>query len=317
MVFTDSDLMIYLIAGGITAIIAFVVILAVLSIRGNSSKVTYDEQLRDLLSDDQEAFQTKITPITRWNNYWGKLFKEAGFARYDTENSTAGRDVLLIGFILATVVAVIFQNFIVGPIIAAVLIGVTAALMRFRSARKADDVNDQLPGFLFALSANIQAGETPERAMLKVVDNMPSPLYDDLILVKNRILANSTFKDALQELSQKTASRDLKFLCACMIQAQASGTNLEDQIKTIQKVLEARRKLSDELNKAVRSAMPAIWVSSVVIPVAFLFTYFADPAAQAFWFVDPISWIAIGAVVVLYAVGVFLSKKLIDSIRNL
>lgn len=313
----NAQLFAFLISGGVALLVGMIATIGVFAIQKNNKNSAYDRQLAELMSSDINDDRPKRNLITRWNTYWGEIFRGMGWAKYSDPNNSAGRDVLLIGGFAALLTGLFLQNFIAGFAIGGIVIYIMSVFFKSKNNKDGDKLNAQLPGFLFALKANVQANETPERAVLKVVDNMPSPLYEDLLIVKNRILANSSFKDALEELSHKTASRDLKFLCACMIQASGTGTNLENQITVIQKVLEDRRKVSDELSKAVRSATPAIWVASVVLPAVFLATLFMDPSAKDFWFVDPLSYAALALVLLLYGGGVFLSKRMVDGIKNL
>ena len=102
-----------------------------------------------------------------------------------------------------------------------------------------------------------------------------------------------------------------------MIQASASGANMVNQIDSIQKVLESRRQVSDEINRAVKAVQPAVWIASVTLPGLFLASYFTDSAAQNFWFVSPFSWIAIGAAVFLYVAGLMMVKQQVDKIKNM
>jgi Flp pilus assembly protein TadB len=314
----DGGLMLYLIAGGFTALIGIVAFFAYFSIRKNSSKLAYDQQLEDLLTDDNDPdAEQKPTIIERWNKYWATIAKESGIARYSGVENTAGRDIIVVSLVIGILSGVLIKNPLAGAVIAAAFMFTSSGIMKNLAGKKADSINAQLPGFLFALKANVQANETTEKAILKVIDGMPSPLYDEIVLVKHRLLANSSFADALRELADKTASRDLKFLCSCMIQASGAGANLEAQITTIQKVLKARSEVSDALNKAVKSVQPSMWVASIVIPLTFVATYFMDPNSRQFWFVNPFSWIALGAVGILWAAGIWLSKKLVDSIKNI
>lgn len=290
----------------------------VFSFKKGSADAAYDEQLAELLEDDNyESSDAKLGFSHKWNRHWGALFKEMGLARYNDANEKAGREVLIGAFVIAVLGSLIAQNLFIGPAIVAALLFGSSILLKSLGEKKAEKINDQLPGFLFALKANIQANETPERAIIKVIDAMPSPLYDDLVIVKNHIDANSSFKDALLDLSQKTASRDLKFLCACIIQAANSGSDLEDQIVIIQKVLEDRKKVSDKIAEASRSAAPAIWVASIAIPATFFIIFSADPNAASFWFINPVSWIALGVIITLWIVGIYLARKMVSNIKNL
>lgn len=313
----NNPFLVYIMAAGFALLIGLILVLGIFAVQRNSQRSAYDAQLEDLLDNELEEGKTKVTLVTRWNRYWAERFKGMGWAKYADDESKAGRDTLVIASVAALIISVVIRNPLAGVGITLAGLYIASMIMKGKADREADKINMQLPGFLFALKANVQANETPERAILKVVDNMPLPLYNDLVIVKQRILANSSFKDALQELSGKTTSRDLRFLCACMIQATGTGANLEDQLTVIQNVLEARRKVSDELSKAIRSATPAIWVASFVIPITFVVTYMMDTNASKFWFTDIISWAALGAVGILYLAGIWLSKKLVDNIKNL
>lgn len=313
----NNPILIYVIAAGFAILIGTIIFLGWFAIMRNNQRTAYDDQLKELIQNDNEETKKKVTIVTRWNRYWSDRFQLMGWAKYNEEGNLAGRDTFIAAIACFVVLSIVFRNPIAALALAAASLYVVGVFMKSKGDRQTDKINNQLPGFLFAMKANVQANETPERAILKVVDNMPSPLYEDLLIVKERILANSSFKEALEELSAKTASRDLKFLCACMIQAADTGSSLEKQITVIQKVLESRRKVSDEITRSIRSATPVIWVSSFVIPGSLIFSYISDPNARNFWFKQPLSWAALGAVIILYLAGVWLVKKLVDGIKNL
>lgn len=314
-----NQLMPYIIAAGITAVVAIVFYLVYSMMRSTDNKATYYDQLEHLLEDEYLSEEEVYSPniIDKWNNYWGKVAKDAGIGNYAERQNTAGRDVILLGVIVAIIIGILLQNILPGILIAVGGIFILSGMLRGFSNKKEELLNNQLPGFLFALKSNIAANETVEKAMIKVVDTMPSPLYEDLYIVKSRLQANSSFKDALKELKDKTTSRDLEFLVACMIQAVSNGENIEDQITTIQSVLEERQRVSQEITRSLKSVSPATWVASIAIPGSFLASYFMDGNAQNFWFVEPLSWIAFIAVGVLWVVGIWMSRKLASNIRNL
>lgn len=315
--FSGNGLVLVGIAFAFTLLIAFVLVMWARAMQNRGDK-SYEQQLKDLLEDDILGGEEKPDGlIDRWTRLWGELFDQMGWERYDDQPQKAGREVALGALVVAVLGSGVTLNLFIGPVLAVVLLFALYLVCKNIAVRKADAISDQLPGFLFALKANIQANETPERAVLKVINAMPSPLYDDLLIVRAHILSNSTFKEALEDLKLKTANRDLKFLASCMIQATASGANLEPQIETIQNVLEARREVSDEINKAARSASPAIWASSIAIPGAFIAIFFGDPNAASFWFVNPISWALLAVIAGLWGLGIFLSRRMVTSIRNI
>lgn len=312
----------YALAGIVTLLLLALGVLIHQMVKRNTETVNYEEQLQALIeSDYDDEFggnknNAKVNLTFKWNRYWGRIFKEAGISRYNSDNNTAGRDVLLLAVIAAIVLSIIFQNPIIGPLVSIAAVFAISFILKQRINQKSDKLNDQLPGFIHALKAQIQASNTNERSMLKVIEAMPSPLYDDLKIVRSKLHASAPFEEALEALSQRTSSRDLQFLAACMIQATSSGSNLEQQLDSIQKVLESRRKVSSEINKAVKSASPAMWVSSLAIPILFVVSYMQSAAAREFWFVNPVSYLVLIAVGVLYGASMFMVKNQVDKIKN-
>lgn len=318
--FAGNAVFLMMIAGGITVVVGFALFMAWVTFQKASEK-SYEQQLADLLEDELNIFgedHEKDTGLLgKWSKYWDTQFKELGWSRYNDNPLRAGREVMIAFGAFSVIGSAATLNFFIGPVLALLILFAVSYIIRIVTSKKSEKIGLQLPGFLFALKANIQANETPERAILKVIDAMPSPLYDDLVTVRNHILANSTFREALEDLSEKTSSRDLKFLAACMIQATSSGANLENQIVTIQKVLEQRQVITDEINKAAAAASPAMWAASIAIPATFLALFFGDPNAQNFWFVNPVSWALFALIIGLWITGILLSRRLVTKIRNM
>lgn len=309
----------YILALGLTALIMLLAVLIYYSIKRNKDQVSYDEQLEELLQDDftPDLSGTKVSLSKRWNTHWGGLFQDAGIGRYSVENNAAGRDMLLLGVGSGVVGTALTGNIIVGLLLPVAAIFAVSMIFKMKSNKKADSLNLQLPGFLASVKSSLHAADSNERAMLKSIDAMPSPLYDELQIVKHRLLANGTFSESLQELKETTTSRDLRFLSSCMIQASLSGANMIEQIDTIQNSLEERRRINDEIKKAERTVQPAILLSTLVIPGLFLGSYFMDATAREFWFVDILSWAAIGVTIGLYIIGMLLTRKQINKIRDM
>lgn len=310
-----------IIALSTASLISFIALIVYYRIANREGMIEYDKQLAELLyeeADDEEINKqpAKKSLITKWNEHWAEGFSILGLEKYGNGPNVAGRNVILVSFIICGILFVLMKNIFLSIFLTILLVYVFNFIIRNRKNKKAEEINAQLPGFLFAMKANIQANETPERSLLKIVDQMPKPLYDELYVVKQRILANSTFSSAITELETKTSSRDLKFLCACMKQAAESGANMEQQITVIQDVLVQRQKVTNEIQQAVSAASPAIWLASITIPAVFVITTLFDSNAKAFWFKEPISWAILAVVIMLYALGIWLSRKFVDNIKN-
>ena len=183
-----------------------------------------------------------------------------------------------------------------------------------RRIRKKEELfESQIPGFLSSLKSNIQANETPERALINAIDNTQRPLYDELIIAKQLIQAG-TFTSALGTLRKKTYNPTLKFLCSCIELAAQVGTNLESQIEIIEVMLENRSSLKRKLASAEADNKPLLYVSAGIIPFVFIFTYMMNEQAREFWFVNIWSYLVFFGVCIIYISAVYFANKLIDKV---
>ena len=279
------------------------------------------QTVESLLSQEME-FQhvdAKVTLRTRWDKFWGEAMKSAGVARYqeDDQKAKAGRHVLIAGVVIGVVMFFISKNIVLALVTPVMLLFVLAVVTRTKGNNQSGRIDALLPGFLSALKSQLNASTTPERALMRVSETMPSPLYEDLQIAHRRLEANDTFREALEELSRKTSSRQLQFMCACLIQSSLSGTNVTGQIERIQEVLVSYQKSKDETTRAVKSSRPVVMVATLALPVLFIFSYVSSPESPNFWFKDPISWAAIGIALVLYGIGLFRVKREADKVKNL
>lgn len=319
---SQNALIVYGIALGVGILVVLSLLFAIMKLRERSQSEKFDSQLQELIAGDSD--EDDLTHIDRgrnikerWILYWQKVGKTSGLARYEEKSNTASRDAIIFWFLITIIISVVFKNPIAGIAISTLGLYLLSVLAKGRYNKQSARIQDQLSGFLFALKANIQANETPVRAMLKVVDQMPDPLREDLIVVKQKLLANATFEESMRSLLEKTTSSELRFLATCLIQAAGTGANIESQLDTIQNILVQRKKAADELAKAIRSVQPAIYLCSVLIPGLFFGTWLISPTAKDFWFHTALSWVAFAMIVALYAVGMWLTRRMIEAIKNL
>lgn len=315
----NQTLLIVLVAVGISILIGFLMVFLLNFVNKKDKNKAYRELLDDVLvyDDEDDEIELRETWLQRWDKYWTERFKAVNTEKYSENPTIAGREAMFLSIGLGVVISLVVRNPIAGIFVAVVVLYILAISLKNIADKNAMKLDHQLPGFLAALKANVQANETPERAILKITDTMPSPLREELNIAKQSIQASNKFSDALLELKTRTKSKNLAFLCSCIIQANNSGANLEKQIGVIEEILRNRREINDSINREVRATTPAIWLSSLIIPGVFVLTLFMSPESREFWFKDPISWVALGGVIVLYLLGIWLTKRLTDAVRNL
>lgn len=303
------------------ALIGVVLVFAVVgliyyAVKPSSRASDFTDQVDQIIAGEEGEYK-EPSLIEKWVMFWGKELGRADFGKWEEDGTEAGRDMAIVAVATFLLGFAVTRNAIFAAALpAAILFGILT-FARGSGNRKNKEMMVQLPGMLFALKSSLQAGNTSERALMEIVDSMPSPLYEDLAVARSILSANGTFKDALDAMSANTTSRDLKFLCACMIQASESGASMVTQIDNIQKVIESRQEVAAKIDTAVKSVAPAMYLSGLVIPAMFIFSFFMDAAAKSFWFQSLMAWVCFIAVVILYLIGLLLTKNQVDKVRNI
>lgn len=292
-----------------------------------SKEEIYRKEIEAILEDDEIEYYARTTSkekssvFERWNTFWGESLKNKFPDRYIEDDSgkskNAGIEILVAMAIVSLLAFLLTRNAFASIGIAIGLTAILGFVLKYESKKKANKIGDQIVGFLYALKANIQAQESPESALIKVVDNVPSPLGDELMSVKHQILSNTPFKTALKDLKSRTQSEDLKSLCSYMIQSSLSGASIETQIDTIIETVKKKKEITDKIKEETRSSESQKYISAIIIPLMFIVVYVLEDSAREFWFVNPISWPILFVIIALCAIAFHFTNKKIETVKVL
>lgn len=305
-------------------LVVLIVVLIGRRAKERDPETKYQGQLEAILSGsdefDGEGYDEdsdgKKGLLGRWNETWGRNFSELS-SSFSGENSKGGTLAIVLWVAIISLVTIFIGNILAGLAIATLILAVLHIALKTRASRKDDQIRHQLTGFLFAMKANISASETPERALMKVIDTMPSPIYDQLLPAKNQILSNVGFADAMDDLRETTTSDDLRFLCSCMIQATTTGVSLEKQLDIILQAVEQKKRTTEEITQSTKAANLSMYGAGIIIPAGFIGIYLLDERAREYWFVDPTSWLALGVAALISFVGIRQARKFVAKVREL
>lgn len=256
----------------------------------------------------------KIPLYQRWNEYWEHSLTGT-VKRYDTIPNRAGTDVIILfALIFAITLAVSFNPFVALLVAIFGVFGLTRISVR-KSMKRLEKIREQIPGFLFSLKASLQAGATVESALIDVTEYMPSPIKEELEVARNSIMANTSFSESVQKMADESTSPELQFLAACMIQATKSGSGIISQIDNIQRVMQMRREVAQEIHQAVKKAMSTIVGAFVIIPGMFLFSLTQD--ASNYYFEHPMSYLTTGVAIIIFTGTMLKIRKSINDVKAL
>lgn len=295
---------------------------AILAIYRAANKPTRSEVLSSHISSiieseieaDDYDFDEEETKRKTWSQYWLSLYESTG--RTAEDEKTPGRVPIIIGILGFFIGFLVYPGDIIGGIVGGgVLPLIPFFWMRFEAGRRAKALDKQLPLLLNSLRSNLQGSLTPQAALLESVEEVPSPLGDELNKVKKDIEVNIPMWEALRRMSDRVESHDIKFMLSAIEIAIVEGSDLDKQLEVIQGIVRQRVRIRQRLEAAVAQVQPSLWISIFAIPASLLFSIYSSSSNKDFW----LSFIGILAVIVigmLYAIGLFISRLLVKNIEN-
>lgn len=275
-----------------------------------------DSAIVDALNYSSYEAKKNKSIDARFIEFWSKLLKPAGVVSPISDDSRNASKLVLIAAGLYLISFLFTFNLAVSTLAPAVFFVGVIIYCKMRINAIEAMINEQIPSFLSALKSNIQSNETPERALVSAINNTAEPLYGELRIVKS-LIETGTFETALSALRSRTKNEYLQFLCSCIELSNEVGSNLEEQIVTIETMISDRQALTRKTDSAVAENMPILYVTGVAIPFLFLFMYFTNEQVRSFWFHSLLSWVVFILIFVICGVGCFVGSKIIKSVRNM
>lgn len=312
----------------LTGIVMIPLLIAVFAVmRLKTKKSREDERTMRMLqnalassTDNQEhqvePEKVKKNPVLRMAHAFDSAMRGAEYISRDNPAQSFYKILAVINLAIMALVFVFTQALVFSiaiPVLLDVLIYIKAKSKVNKISRL---LNDQVPSFISTLKSNIQANQTPEKAIIAAVDNTSEPLYSEIKIVK-QLAETGSFNDAMRALRNKTNNATLQFLCSCVQLSAEVGSNLEEQLEVIEEIIIARKELDRKLDSAINENKPLLYVSFSIVPGLFIFTYLVNSTARQFWFHSFFSWVAFGAVVLIMLLASYLGNKFINKVKNM
>lgn len=302
----------------VTAIMATAVALTLAVMRtlqAPAKRQAFEQALASVMSSELDidtALNKDEEPSRNWFDYWRTLVARSG--RVVTDPQAPGRVAMGVAVFGIVFGFLVFPGGILG-MLAGPAVGLVALriVLGSEARKRVMAMEKQLPNLLSGLRANLQAGSTPQQAMLEVADDLPSPLGDEMRTLKRDLNVNVTLEIAMEDLAARVPSREMKFLVASVEIAVRSGADLDPQLETIQEIVQQRTRIRQKLRAAVAQVKPTQILAFGAVPLMF-FVSTRNPENTAYWFGPGLFLLIIAGA--LYGAGGYLIKFMVKGVEN-
>lgn len=260
-------------------------------------------------------------------SFWDRLFTpllgvtkmyandlERAAIKIQSEQIVAG----LIGFAVSAwllVVALLRPGFLIAGLLLPIMLG--AAVLFFRSfvqgrARKrAKQFNEQLEMVLRMMSSGLRVGLGLRQALVLVAEDVADPARVEFARVVGETNIGITLNDALEALSRRLPSDELRMMIdAIRVQSQTGG-NLAKILDHLAATIKSRREIRRKVSALTGEARAGAWVIGALPVFVGTFVMVTQPVMREAMFGTEIGHIGFGVFLTLEGLGVFTLRQLL------
>lgn len=206
--------------------------------------------------------------------FLGEYLQRSGFAvdrRFYLLLALPGLAMLLIGLLLLDFGKGLLLFFIGYPLLVGLFIN-------WRSERFREQVVAQLPGFLDAISRILSVGCSLELAFRNAGEECQEPLRGIVSQVLLRTQAGLALEDAMNQVAESYAIRELNFIASVFYLGVRYGGNAQAILERITLTMRERQRSRKELLAMTAETRASAWILSALPVVIGLLTLSSNPA---------------------------------------
>jgi len=184
--------------------------------------------------------------------------------------------------------------------------------INFRRNRRMNKLEGQLPDVFEMMSQALRAGHSLAGAIQLIHEQMPAPVATEFAQVYHEQNLGMKMEDALQAMSRRIDSLDIKFfVTAVMIQRQTGG-DLAEILDNITGVIRERIELAGLIRGLTAEGRLSGWVLFALPSLIFGATLYLNPDYANVLLEDPIGQIMLGVAAGMQLMGIAMIRWIVN-----
>lgn len=185
--------------------------------------------------------------------------------------------------------------------------------IRYRHAKRRQQIEDQLADAMGTFSSAIQAGLSVAQAMQLLATECPLPIRQEFSQLAGEYSLGKPLERTLAEAQERLKSEHFSLFAAAMLASRQSGGKLNDVVdriaRSVRELQRLRRKVLAETAQARRSALYMAIAPALILVVY----YFVDPDATTLLFVTVPGQMILAAAIVLNLVAWLWARQILKT----
>ncbi len=179
-----------------------------------------------------------------------------------------------------------------------------------RLKKRIEKLEDQLLDTLTMLSGALKAGLSLPQAFETVLEDMASPMKEELEQILNLNRLGQPMEEALERLAQRVPTENVEILVTSVVTLSETGGNLAEAFDSIVNTINERERVREKI-KSMTALGEYQGLIAALSPIVFIgLLYFMNPEIAMGLLNTIPGWIILGIAITLDILGYFLMKKI-------
>lgn len=314
-----------LLAGGIGIVAVIILILGIVSARGEQGE--FKERLDRFVEADRKATAIEARPARRSTpvaDALNRFLTGRGFAENISMQLARADLKLTVGEYLALSVIAIVGGGVIAYLISSkslvfALVGVAAGYfapgiyMSYMQGRRLKMFNDQLGDTINLLVNGLRTGFSVLQAMEAVARELPQPVAGEFDRVVKEVQLGLTLEQALQNMLRRVKSEDLDLVVTAVNVQREVGGNLAEILDVISHTIRERVRIKGEIGVLTAQGMITGYVITGLPLALMAFLYLVNREyVQRLWTTPgPCGWAMLIGGAILIVSGFLIIQKIV------
>jgi tight adherence protein B len=181
-----------------------------------------------------------------------------------------------------------------------------------RRAMRLRALETQMPLALDVITRAMRAGHPPIAAVKLAGEEMGDPIGSEFGLIVDETTYGFAFREALTNFARRTGSPDAHFFAVSVGIQSETGGNLAEILEGLAAVIRGRTLLGKRVKALASEGRASAWLLSALPVFLIGAMMMIHPAFYTSKFSDPIFWPVIGAVMVVYVLGLVMIRRIVN-----
>lgn len=218
----------------------------------------------------------------------------------------------ILGVMTGVVIATLLNLFIIFLVFLGIAGGMVPWIYVKRTTlKRKNTIEQQMPEALDLMARAMLAGHAFPSALKMVGDEMPDPVASEFRIVFDEINYGISVQDALNNLSARIPSTDIRYFVISVLIQRETGGNLAELLGNLSKLIRERLKLLGTVKVLSAEGRLSAQILTLLPFALALVIHLINPKFMSVLWTDPAGLKMIGAAMMMMVVGVYWMWRII------